>query len=95
MSDDKTKLMETLQAFSDGLCELNMDPEKVTIVVGHDDGIRLEFILSSLEQMIVTDSMDQRASSPKADRTIREFRILGMRIQYRPKLYKMSSGEIR
>ena len=93
MSDDKTKLMETLQAFSDGLCELNMDPEKVIIVVGHDDGVRLEFILSSLRQMIVTDTMD--LSSPKADRTIREFRVLGMRIQYRPKLYMMLSGESR
>ena len=73
-------------------CNLNV--ESMTIVLSEDDGRRLEHILTQMNHMLISTSNDPRYSMPKADRTVREFKIAGVKFQYRPKLFKTPNGDV-
>ncbi len=89
------RLLGMIWRLRDDMRDLNLDPEKMTIVVSMQDGIRIEHILAEKQMLVINDAVDERASNSKADGTIREFRINGIRIQYRNKLFKLPSGKIR
>lgn len=94
MRDDREEFLNGVLAFSDAMRCVNLNPETVTIVVSEEDGRRLEHILTQMNTMLISTSNDPRYSQPKADRTVREFKVAGVRFQYRPKLFKMPNGDV-
>lgn len=94
MRDDREEFLSGVLAFSDAMRCVNLNPEAVTIILSEDDGCRLEHILTQMNTMLISTSHDPRYSQPKADRTVREFRVAGVKFQYRPKLFKMPNGDV-
>lgn len=94
MAYDREHFLDGVLAFSYTLRALNMEPGDITIVLSENDGRRLEHILTEMNQMVISANNDPRYSSPKADRTVREFMVAGIRFQYRPKLFKLPNGDV-
>lgn len=94
MRDDREEFLNGVMAFSMAMRGVNLDPEKATIILSEEDGIRLEHILTQMNHMLISTSSDPRYSQPKADRTVREFKVGGVKFQYRPKLFKLPNGDV-
>lgn len=92
--DDREEFLSGVLAFSDAMRACNLNVESMTIVLSEDDGRRLEHILTQMNHMLISTSNDPRYSMPKADRTVREFKIAGVKFQYRPKLFKTPNGDV-
>lgn len=94
-------MKEARETFLDGciklghmLDDVNIDPNDVVIVLTEKDGRRLEHLLTQLDHMIISTDSDPRYSTRKADGHVREFKVAGIKFQYRPKLYKLPSGDV-
>lgn len=94
MRDEREEFLNGVLEFKSAMRCVNLDPEAATIILREEDGIRLEHILTQMNHMLISTSNDPRYSQPKADRTVREFKVAGVKFQYRPRLFKMPSGDV-
>jgi len=92
--DDRELFLNGVLAFSDVFRSLNMDVGAVTVVVSERDGRTMEHILTQKDNMVASALYDDRYSTPKADRTIREFKIAGVTFQYRVKPFMLPNGDV-
>lgn len=93
----KTKvhvLQSALLHLRDAFDECGLDMDKATIIISEPCGKAMELAVLQSDTMIVEPGLDQRPSTKKADGHIREFKVAGVRIQYRPRLLVGRGGKI-
>lgn len=91
--DHREGFLTGVLSFSDAMHCIGLNPSKMTVVLGEEDGRRLEHLLLQQCSFVVSERNDPRYSQPNEDGT-REFYVAGVRFAYRAKLWKMPSGKI-
>lgn len=92
--DAREEFLSGVLAFENALRSINFRAEDVTVLLSEKNGRALEHILTRDQYLFASAQRDDRYSTPKADKHIREFQVAGLKFQYRVKPIKLPSGDI-
>lgn len=94
MIDDREEFLNGVLAFSRAMRSVGLNPQDVTVVLSEKDGRTMEHILTQRAHILLLELVDDRFSSAAADNHIREFRVAGVKFQYRCRPFMLPSGKV-